>query len=337
LIARASEGSVRDALSLLDQALAMGSGSVASERVRVMLGLADRGRIFDLLELVLGNRVGEAIAALGALNRDGAEPGQVLADLADAVHITTRAKTLGGEAAGDGLSGEEKRRAGALAARLSVPILARAWQMLLKGLEEVAAAPNAVAGAEMVLIRLAYTADLPAPADIIGALGGAPRSPAKAAPGPGRAESRPAANAPADILPAVGDDDSASEDAIGAADAVAGAGTLTILRAFADVVALAGAHREAKLKVHLEEHVSLVRFDPAGSIELHLLPDAPKELANELREKLNGWTGKRWMVALSKTAGAVPIGQTQRERAAAAAASSATNSAAGESSDSAEE
>ena len=106
-------------------------------------------------------------AAYGSADRrstgDGAEPGQVLADLAEAVHIATRAKTLGSEAAGEGLSAEEKRRASALGERLSIPILARAWQMLLKGLEEVAAAPNAAAAAEMVLIRLAFTADLPAP------------------------------------------------------------------------------------------------------------------------------------------------------------------------------
>jgi len=98
---------------------------------------------------------------------------------------------------------------------------------------------------------------------------------------------------------------------------MAGTSTLPIVRTFTDVVALAGVQREAKLKVHLEEHVSLVRFDPTGSIELHLLPGAPKELANELREKLNTWTDRRWMVALSKTAGAVPIGQAQREREAA--------------------
>jgi DNA polymerase III subunit gamma/tau len=316
-IARAAEGSVRDGLSLLDQALAMSAGKVSMARVREMLGLADRGRIFDLLERLISGATAAALETFAGLHRDGAEPGQILADLAEAVHTTARVKTLGAEGGGAGLSAEERRRASVLAERLSVAILARAWQMLIKGLEELSHAPNQAVAAEMVLIRLAYTADLPAPADIIGALGGAPRSAAKPAPGPARAESRPAASAPADILAAQGDDDSASEDEIGAADAVAGAGTLPMVRAFAEVVALAGAHREAKLKVHLEEHVSLVRFDPAGSIELHLLPGAPKELANELREKLNAWTGKRWMVALSKTAGAVPIGQAQREREAA--------------------
>jgi DNA polymerase III subunit gamma/tau len=277
----------------------------------VMLGLADRGRIFDLLELVLGNTVGEAITAFAALNRDGAEPSQVLADLAEAVHITTRAKTLGGEFAGDGLSAEEKRRAGALGARLSVPILARAWQMLLKGLEEVAAAPNAVAGAEMVLIRLAFTADLPAPDEVLKALGGQSL--------PRRAAELPAASARQAALEGALDaaePDAEDEDET---DLIPGAGAqpLPILRSFADVVRLAGKRREAKLKVHLEEHVSLVKFDPAGSIELQLLPGAPKELPNELREKLNLWTQARWMVALSTSPGAPPLGEVERARAAA--------------------
>ena len=319
-IARAAEGSVRDGLSLLDQALAMSAGKVSLERVRDMLGLADRGRIFDLLEQLFSGATSTALETFAALHRDGAEAGQILADLAEAVHSTTRVKVLGTEGAGTDLSAEERRRAAALARALSLAILARAWQMLLKGLEELSRAPNPAAAAEMVLIRLAYTADLPAPADIIGALGGgAPRSLAKSPPSP--AASQPAV-APTDSLAAM-DDAAASQKDMGPEDmgpeaiAVAGATTLPIVRTFTDVVALAGAQREAKLKVHLEEHVSLVRFDPTGSIELHLLPGAPKELANELREKLNAWTDRRWMVALSKTAGAIPIGQAQREREAA--------------------
>jgi DNA polymerase-3 subunit gamma/tau len=314
VIARAAEGSVRDGLSLLDQALAMSAGAVRLERVRDMLGLADRGRIFDLLEKLLGGATGEALETFSALHRDGAEPGQILADLAEAVHTTTRAKTLGAPNAGEGLSGEERRRAVALAERLSVAILARAWQLLLKGLDELARAPNQAAAAEMVLIRLAYTADLPAPADIINALGGsAPRTGAKPALAP--AEKRPPVGAPADVLESAAEEEGVTEEDIGPADPAATA--VPILRTFADVVALVGQHREVKLRVHLEEHVSLVRFEPAGSIELHLLPGAPKELANELREKLNAWTDKRWMVALSKAPGAPAIGQAQRERQAA--------------------
>ncbi len=316
LIARAAEGSVRDGLSLLDQALAMGAGKVDAQRVRDMLGLADRGRIFDLLEKLLGGAAADALGVFAGLHRDGAEPAQVLGDLAEAVHIATRAKTLG--SAGEGLSAEERRRASALSERLSMGILARTWQMLLKGLEEVARAPNQAAAAEMVLIRLAFTADLPTPADIIDALGGPPQRAGAKPAASDRIEKRPAVTAiaaPVDALEAAPDEDALPEDDIGQVEPAAVA--LPILRTFADVVAGAGERREAKLKVHLEEHVSLVRFDPAGSIELHLLPGAPKELANELREKLNAWTGKRWMVAVSKTPGEHPIGEVARRRAAA--------------------
>ena len=107
-----------------------------------MLGLADRGRIFDLLELLFGGTPGAALQAFEAIYRDGAEPAQLLADLAEAMHIATRIKAVGADAGSEGLSAEEKRRAGAIAAKLSVPLLARAWQMLLKGIEETDRAPD---------------------------------------------------------------------------------------------------------------------------------------------------------------------------------------------------
>jgi DNA polymerase-3 subunit gamma/tau len=313
-IARAAEGSVRDGLSLLDQALAMGSGRVAAAQVRAMLGLADRGRIFDLLEKLLGGAAGEALQQFAALHSDGADPQQVLADLADAVHVTTRAKSLGVDAAGEGLSTEEKRRAAALAGRASMAILSRAWQMLLKGLEDAANAPNPAAAAEMVLIRLAYTADLPPPDEIIRTLGGdavgvrtnqASTSPERRAPG----------TAGLGALEDESDDGEPETDED--TDSAQVAEELPVVRSFTDILELAGARREAKLKIHLEEHVSLVKFDPAGRIELHLLAGAPKELPNELREKLNRWTGRRWMVALSKVPGERTVGEVAREKAAA--------------------
>jgi DNA polymerase-3 subunit gamma/tau len=289
LIARAAQGSVRDGLSLLDQALAMGAGRVDVAQVRAMLGLADRGRIFDLLEHLLAGSAREALEAFAGLHRDGAEPQQVLSDLAEAVHWTTRAKSFGTDAAGDGLSAEEKRRASALGGRLSLAILSRAWQMLLKGLEEAANAPNATAAAE-VLIRLAYTADLPPPDELIKALGGdAPRARPGTAPTPAPASERRApAGVAADVADTIDDgeeNDVADEDAASELAAAA----VPVVRSFAAVVALAGARREAKLKVHLEEHVSLVKFEPEGRIELHLLPGAPKELATSCA-KLNAWT-----------------------------------------------
>jgi DNA polymerase III subunit gamma/tau len=310
LIARAAEVSVRDGLSVLDQALAMGSGAVAAAQVRAMLGLADRGRVFDLLETLLGGDAGRALQQFAELHRDGAEPQQVLSDLAEAVHAVTLAKTLGAQA-GDAVPAEERRRAAELGARLSMAILSRAWQLLLKGLEEGAVAPNQAAAAEMVLIRLAYTADLPPPDEIIKALGGdtvGQRSGNTDAPAAGRTPSA----APVSLADSGDGDDIQPEDADGPLDYAPD--TLPIARSFEEVVELASKNREAKLKVHLEEHVSLVKFDPAGSIELHLLPGAPRELANELREKLNAWTGGRWMVALSNRPGSAPLGQLERER-----------------------
>ncbi|MEQ1717449.1 MAG: DNA polymerase III subunit gamma/tau, partial [Hyphomicrobium sp.] len=172
LIARAAEGSVRDGLSILDQAIAMGEGHVTAKSVRAMLGLADRARIFDLADALFKGDAAGALAGLKSLHHDGAEPGQIIADLAEAVHVVARIKAVGEEPAGDALSREEKQRGTELSGRLSMPYLARAWQMLLKGIEETQRAPQPYAAAEMVLIRLAYTADLPTPDDLIRTLGG---------------------------------------------------------------------------------------------------------------------------------------------------------------------
>ncbi|MBU6379074.1 MAG: DNA polymerase III subunit gamma/tau [Gammaproteobacteria bacterium] len=350
LIARAAEGSVRDGLSILDQAIAMGQGKVHAADVRAMLGLADRGRILDLLELVLAGKTADALDTFGRLHRDGAEPLQVLVDLGEAVHTITRAKVAGVAGAGESLSREERSRAAEFAGRLSLPLLSRVWQMLVKGTEEAGKAPNAATAAEMVLIRIAHTADLPSPDEVIRLLGGMPTrtlpSPA-ARPGAEQASSasnESSARLPQDAAPeavaaveppppgslddygafdeaapliAAEDDDQAEIDADIGVTAAADAAVADVL-SFADVVALVGRRRDAKLKVHLEEHVSLVKFDAAlGAIELHLLPAAPPSLANELRVKLNEWTGRKWMVALSKQPGERPIGEVEREARAA--------------------
>ncbi len=334
LIARAAEGSVRDGLSLLDQAIAMGSGKVRLDSVRAMLGLADRSRIFDLLEHIFAGRAAEALASLGALHQDGAEPQQVLTDLAETVHLAMRAKVAGADAAGEALSAEERRRAVAIAEKLSVPLLSRAWQMLLKGLEEIARAPRPGAAAEMVLIRLAYTADLPSPDELMRALGGG-AVPARAPGTAPRAETPPAVHAPVAHAPAdqfaeeppppqgmddyILDADPELDPEFGGDDEDGPRAPMPVvavrpLRTFQDVIDLVGDKRDAKLKYHLEDQVSLVKFDPVGSIEMFLLPGAPKELPNDLREKLNGWTGRRWMVALSKVPGQTPVGEVRRAR-----------------------
>ncbi len=349
LIARAAEGSVRDALSVLDQAISTSFGpnpgddsTVTAASVRAMLGLADRGRIFDLLEMLLAGDIAPALKAFNALFQDGADAVQVLQDLAEAVHITARIKAVGPDAAGEALALDEKRRAGALGDRVSMALLARLWQMLLKGLEEASKAPNPAVAAEMVLIRIAHTSDLPPPDEIIRMLGGAPETK--------RSATRPAVSAgaaagataqvtqdeldeeaavqpravqesenPADFdFPSDGaiDDEMGDDDGDAIAPRASAQGSvLRPLNTFADVVALVGERRDAKLKVSLEEQVSLVKYDgAAGAIDLYLLPGAMPDLANDLREKLNKWTGRRWMVALSKTPGETPIGQVRRER-----------------------
>ena len=330
MIARAAEGSVRDGLSLLDQAIATGQGEVAPETVRAMLGLADRGRIFDLLEHVFAGDTKAGLAALDALHRDGAEPQQILGDLAEAVHAAARCKAVGADAGAEAMSAEEKRRGQSLGERLSTPLLARAWQMLLKGWEEAGKAPNPQAAAEMVLIRLAHTADLPAPDELMRTLGGAGAlergAPAKPAPRDngngrelplGRASAGPSGDreTSADFY---GEEEEAAPFGDEAADAAAALAQLPDPRSFAEVVALVSERRDPKLKVHLEDHVSLVKFDAAaGSIDLFLLPGAPAQIANELREKLIAWTQRRWVVMLSKEPGERPIGEVQREREAA--------------------
>ena len=173
LIARAAEGSVRDGLSLLDQAIAMGEGKVRAETVRAMLGLADRGRIFDLLEHVFRGDAKAALASMDELHRDGAEPVQLLADLAEAVHAAARVKAVGGDAGSEGLSAEEKRRASAHCRQAVDAAACRApGRCCSRAARRRRKASNPRAAAEMVLIRLAYTADLPAPDEVIRLLGG---------------------------------------------------------------------------------------------------------------------------------------------------------------------
>ena len=311
LIARAAGGSVRDGLSILDQAIAMGSGKVTEPAVRAMLGLADRGRIFDLLESLFRGAAGDALRQLDALHRDGADPTQILADLAEAVHAATRIKVVGEDGASEALSAEERRRAASLANQLSIPVLTRAWQMLQKGYDEASRAPEPLQAAEMVLIRIAHAAELPSPDELIRLLGnGAGR-----ARGSGiaagsqqdgvRMQATPAPESSSDVL---GGPTAASNTTADPAEAGP--------RTFAEVVELAGARRDAKLKVHLEEHVRLVRFEP-GRLEINLVEGSPPGLANEIAEKLREWTGHRWVVAVSREPGEPPIGEVRRKREAA--------------------
>ncbi|OYW66791.1 MAG: DNA polymerase III subunit gamma/tau [Bosea sp. 12-68-7] len=309
-IARAAEGSVRDSLSILDQAIAHAAGTITLEDVRSMLGLADRARVIDLFEAVMKGDIAMALAELRGQYDAGADPTVVLSDLAEFTHLVTRLKLVPEAVKDNGLSQAERVRGGDFAQRLSIRILARTWQMLLKGLAEVKQADRPIMAAEMVLVRLAHAADLPTPDEALrmlrdgsGAVGGqaissAPRPPSGGgntalAARPVLASANPApmlAPAPrAQALPAV---------------------TVASLE---DVVALASQNRDITLKLALERDVRPVRFEQ-GRIEFSLASGSSRTIATDLSRRLKEWTGQTWMVAVVNGEG----GATLREQAEAA-------------------
>jgi DNA polymerase-3 subunit gamma/tau len=314
LIARAADGSVRDGLSVLDQAIALSGGRVAEAAVRDMLGIADRGLVFDLLESVLRGDAPAALAQMGHLYRGGADPLMILQDLLDLSHFVTRLKLAPEAGTGDPIAEGDRARARPLAEKLTIPFLARVWQMLLKGLEEVQVAPSPIQAAEMVLVRLAYAADLPAPAELVRSVMAAP-GPSGSPPGrPGNgAAVTSTASAAAPAIAVVAPTETAPSRPT-AGNAVRALAELPaehdpMPQSFAEVIALFDKRREALLRSHLWSDVHLVHFEP-GRIEVRPASSAPRDLTNRLGQLLNEWTGSRWLIAVSEAEG----GPTLREQ-----------------------
>ncbi|KFG67444.1 DNA polymerase III subunit gamma/tau [Microvirga sp. BSC39] len=308
-IARAAEGSARDSLSLMDQAIAHGAGVVTPDTVRDMLGLADRSQVIDLFEAVMRGDVPAAFAGLRSQYDAGADPAVILSDLAAFSHIVTRLKLIAEAAKDPALSEIERTRGMDYAGKLSVRTLSRAWQILLKGILEVQASNRPIAAAEMVLVRLAYAADLPTPDEALRALkDGAPLP----AGGPAPAPSRPSGPATSGTMALA-----TSQAQPQPRPQVPQAEPTMRLRRFEDVVALAGEKREIVLKAALERDVRLVRFEE-GRIELSLTETGSRTIANDLTRALQQWTGERWMVALSSEEGAPTLHEkavaAERER-----------------------
>jgi DNA polymerase-3 subunit gamma/tau len=308
LIARAAEGSVRDSLSLLDQAMAHAAGPVRAEDVRQMLGLADRVRVVDLFEALMK---GDAAAALKELREQyeiGADPAVILADLAEFTHFVTRVKVIPAVADDLSLSEAERTRGRAFAAQLSMRVLSRTWQMLLKGVAEVPASGRPVAAAEMVLVRIAYAADLPTPDEVVRSLSENGPAPARPLGNGGSVQASSQGYAPRYEAPRGSPRSSAAvsprpaEDPMPRRDDVVAAPTLSI-NSFADLIALAAEKRDITTKMALERDVRLVRCED-GQLEIALEARAPKTLVHDLQRKLTGWTGKRWIVVVSKEQGA---------------------------------
>jgi DNA polymerase III subunit gamma/tau len=318
LIARAADGSVRDGLSLLDQAIALSAGRIEEAAVRDMLGIADRGLVFDLLESVLRGDAPAALAQMERLYEGGADPLMVLQDLLDLSHFLTRLKLAPEAGTGDPIAEGDRERARPLAEKLAMPVLARAWQMLLKGLEEVQVAPSPIQAAEMVLVRLAYVADLPAPAELVRAVVGM-SSPGPALGNGARTSLDPPVAARPVAAPQSSESVSSAPSAASASPATARLPDLEteperdpVPQSFTEVVALFEKRREALLRSHLWAHVHLVSFEP-GRIELRPATAAPRDLANRLGQLLSEWTGIRWMIAVSEAEGE-PTLREQEER-----------------------
>ncbi|RWM76957.1 MAG: DNA polymerase III subunit gamma/tau [Mesorhizobium sp.] len=339
MIARAAEGSARDSLSILDQAIAHGSGAVSAEAVRAMLGLADRARIVDLFEYVMKGDVAAALAEFRNQYDTGADPAAVLTDLAEFNHLVTRLRFVPTALDDASLSEDERRRGADFAKALSVRVLSRTWQMLLKGIPEVQSSNRPVSAAEMVLIRLAHAADLPTLDEALKSLeggasvpGGAPRlngtpaSPGPANSGPANpsnggasavAQTRmPTANGGAQTMRLV-EPEPMPAAFVPAPEPAADAPVPVPVKSLADIVALADAQRDIAFKVLVKRCVRLVRIEP-GRIDVSLTDDAPKMLLNDLTAKLRAWTGRSWLVSLSKEEGGQTLAEmesTKRENA----------------------
>ena len=288
-IARSADGSVRDGLSMLDQAIAQAENTtITTAQVGDMLGLADREAVFELMDAVMGGKPAAALAITDKAYERGADLGTLLQDLLDLLHTVTRLKSIPALRESHELPEAERTRGAELADRLTVPVLARAWQMLLKGVGEVEIAPDRRAAAEMVLIRLCHVSDMPTPGDLVRRLtaGGTAPSTAPAAPaGGGGGGVRAVANGAPMISP----------EPVGPR-----------LGTFRDVVAFVGDQKEAMLHAHLLHSVHLVRFAPPV-IELRPQPEAPKNLSAQLAALLSDATGSRWTIAVSREAGEATI------------------------------
>ncbi|OJF93962.1 DNA polymerase III subunit gamma/tau [Pararhizobium antarcticum] len=331
MIARAAEGSARDGLSLLDQAIAHGGGVVEVEAVRSMLGLADRARIVDLFQHIVTGDVAAALQEFGGQYEAGASPAVVLTDLADFTHLVTRLKYVPDASGDQSLSEIERIRGAEFAGSIAVTTLSRIWQMLLKGIPETESSSRPAGAAEMVIIRLAHAAHLPSPEDAARRLlelsgaepqrqppapNGASSGHSPTASGNTPAQARPIDTQPAQrvtgngatMLRAVPDIVEQPAAILGKTEARPVEAPIVRLepkvpiRSVSDIADLCATNRDIRLKTLVRGFVRLVSIEP-GRLQINLPDDAPKTLVGDLQKKLDEWTGTRWMVILSREPG----------------------------------
>ncbi|MEN8657432.1 DNA polymerase III subunit gamma/tau [Marivita sp.] len=309
LITRAAEGSARDATSLLDQAISHGAGETTAEQVRAMLGLADRGRVLDLFDLVMKGDAAGALTELSAQYADGADPMAVLRDLAEITHWISVVKITPEAAEDPTISPDERQRGQGFANALGMRPLTRLWQMLLKALDEVAQAPNAMMAAEMAVIRMTHVSELPSPEDLVKRLQDTPPPPP---PSGGGMSAGGATRTQATGSPAPTHSSSSGPHASygGAAVAIAADQALARYPTFEHVIELIRSNRDVKLLVEIEGCVRLAAYQP-GRIEFTPTDNAPADLAQRLGSALQRWTGNRWGVTLVNGSDAPTIVETR--------------------------
>lgn len=300
MIARAAEGSVRDALSLLDQAIAHTSGEVGAAAVKDMLGLADRGHVFGIIEAVMSGKTADALKTANAAYHDGVDPALLLQDMMDALHFITQIKIVPETGADHSHPEAERNEAGKLAAKLSVPVITRAWQTLLKGAQEVKFAAHPMQALEMVLVRLGYMSELPPPERIIRDLSSGTVSKNEPVPQVEQDNQSGFAFASAPAKPVN----------INPVRAVSGSAALALKpveeqeqspqpQSFEELVALFEQFREPILHQLLRKKVALVKFQP-GTIALKQTSALPPEFGNRVSHCLRVWTGQPWLVSVEE-------------------------------------
>ena len=317
IIARAAEGSVRDSLSLFDQAIAHAAGTVRADAIRQMLGLADRTRVVDLFESLARGDIAAAFKEFREQYDTGADPIVVLSDLAEFVNFVTRVKIVPATADNVAFGETERVRARDFAAKLSMRVLSRMWQMLLKGITEVQGATRPAAAAEMVLVRIAYVADLPTPdealkmldqngggnAPLIGGGSSVPRSSSNGSAGASAVSSSsiPQVNssAPRAALSHGNAETMAQPQPV---TETAHAAPVLRINSFPELVALATQKRDVLTRAALEADVRLVKLED-GRLEVAMERSAARTLINDLSRKLEQWTGRRWSVIVSNDEG----------------------------------
>ena len=323
MVARAAEGSMRDAQSIFDQAIAHGGENVTADAVRAMLGLSDRNRVIDLFERLMKGDVAAALAEYRSQYDTGADPAVVLTDLAEFNHLVTRLRFVPEAASDASLTEDERRRGADFAEKLSVKALSRTWQMLLKAIPEVQTAARPVSAGEMALIRIAHAASLPTLDEALKMLDGDPSGPQ----GPGGRVSAPSA-------PQGGGATAMSQTRVG--NGQGGGATMRLvervepsvqfdpapqaaveetvpIRNLADIGNLATQNRDMVFKTQLKNCVRLVRIEP-GKLEISLTDDAPRDLVSQIDDRLKKWTGRRWIVVVSRERGGPTLAEQENER-----------------------